>query len=377
MDRALEHAPVALQVLEWPRPLTPASVALIDAAVEAYLAAGRLEEAERVVEGLRSAEVGQGQPYVQRSLGRLAAAQGRHDEAMELFRSVSDFFASVGYRDEEWRSRCLLAASLAALGERSAAGRELRAVLSGATRHGALFHARAAREALSALGLPADDGDEVEEVDEDGRTPAHERPAAVGAPAGPPTERLVTVLFADVRDYTAMTAALPPHEVAERIAALQRWAKHEIERHHGLVDKFAGDAVMATFNASSDRLDHARLALEAALAIRDKAALAGLAVGVGIATGGAIVGRLAEGANVSAIGETTNVAARLQAAAPGGTILLSEEAHRRVREWLRERAMEPEPRTLELKGFEHPVTAHALAASVSPTAPTRERRQRG
>ena len=114
------------------------------------------------------------------------------------------------------------------------------------------------------------------------------------------------------------------------MAAFHRWARAEIEAEGGLVDKFAGDAVMATFNVTSPRLDHAAAALRAAIGIRDKASAAGFSVGAGIAVGPAVVGALVAGGNVSAIGTPTNLAARLQAQAGGGEILLSGEAYRRV-----------------------------------------------
>src|SRR5439155_939526 len=80
-------------------------------------------------------------------------------------------------------------------------------------------------------------------------------------------------------------------------------------------------------------------ATEAALALRDKAALMDLPVGIGIAVGPAVVARAVEGANVSVLGSVTNLAARLQTAAAGGEILLSDEAYRRVESWLRERGL--------------------------------------
>jgi len=173
-------------------------------------------------------------------------------------------------------------------------------------------------------------------------------------------ERLVTMLFADVRGYTALTSTTAPAELAERIGTLHRWAAAEVGRQHGFVDKFAGDAVMATFNATGTRLDHAREALEAALALSGKAALLDLGVGIGIAVGPAVVGRTVAGGNVSVLGPTTNLAARLQAAAEAGEIVLSEEAHRRVAQWLEERGLEAVPQTLELKGFDDPQPAFRL-----------------
>ena len=181
-------------------------------------------------------------------------------------------------------------------------------------------------------------------------------------------ERLVTSMFADVRGYTPLTAATAPEELADRITTLHRWATTEVGRRYGIVDKFAGDAVMATFNAAGARVDHAVLALEAALAIRDKAALMDLPVGIGIAVGPAVVTRSVGDANVSVLGEATNLAARLESAAAGGEILLSDEAFRRVGAWLADRGLAVEREELELKGFSGPQPAYRLASFVPAAA---------
>ncbi|MBA3735306.1 MAG: hypothetical protein H0W90_08920 [Actinobacteria bacterium] len=114
---------------------------------------------------------------------------------------------------------------------------------------------------------------------------------------------------------------------------------------------------MATFNATGTRLDHTQEALEAALALSGKAALLDLGVGIGIAVGAAVVGRTVAGGNVSVLGPTTNLAARLQAAAGAGEIVLSEEAHRRVARWLQKHGLEAVPQMLELKGLDGPQPA--------------------
>jgi adenylate cyclase len=168
---------------------------------------------------------------------------------------------------------------------------------------------------------------------------------------------MVSVLFADVRGYSEMSGARSPAEMADRIASLQRWASQEINKRHGIVDKFAGDAVMATFNVSGQTVDHTVQALQAAIAIIDKAALAGLPVGAGIAAGPAVVGTLTESANLSVLGDVTNLAARLQAQSEAGQVTLTEEAFRRVRAWLEERQIKGERLELQLKGFEGAVTA--------------------
>jgi adenylate cyclase len=145
---------------------------------------------------------------------------------------------------------------------------------------------------------------------------------------------------------------MPPADLADRVQTLHRWAAAEVSRHHGFVDKFAGDAVMATFNATGARLDHTLEAVQAALALAEKAGMLGLGVGIGIAVGPAVVARTVAGGNVSVLGPTTNLAARLQTAAEAGEIVLSDEAHRRVAAWLAERGLEAAREELELKGFD-------------------------
>ena len=165
----------------------------------------------------------------------------------------------------------------------------------------------------------------------------------------------MTVLFADVRDFTAISQKLAPALLAEKIASFQGLAAEVVSRNHGTVDKFAGDAVMATFNLGGERLDHADAALKAALALREQSGRLGLGVGIGIATGPAIVGRLSMGANLSVLGNATNLASRLQAQAAAGEVLVSEEAWRHLRE-----PFVAQPERLALKGFDQPVTAYRL-----------------
>jgi adenylate cyclase len=192
-------------------------------------------------------------------------------------------------------------------------------------------------------------------------------PAPAGRSAEPEVvpggERLVTSMFADVRGYTRIAAASAPADLAERIESLYRWASAEVARHHGFVDKFAGDAVMATFNATGTRLDHATHAVEAALALAGKAVMLELGVGIGIAVGPAVISRAVSDGNVSVLGTTTNLAARLQTAAAAGEIVLSEDAHRRVAGWLAEHGLQAVRQTLELKGFDEPQPAWRLATT--------------
>jgi class 3 adenylate cyclase len=173
----------------------------------------------------------------------------------------------------------------------------------------------------------------------------------------------VTVLFLDVRGYTKMSREQAPAQMADRIAAFYRWAEQEIERHHGQVSQHSGDAVMATFNVSGSRIDHAAHALEAAIAIRDRAAYLKLPVGAGVASGPAIVGQFSDGSSPTALGETVNLAARLQQMAAAGEVLLNDEAHRRITTSRSGSQWVTDPVRLDLKGFEEPVEAYRLAST--------------
>jgi len=284
-------------------------------------------------------------PRWQAALALLAFAEGRADAA-ETLAAASRRLREEGYPLPAWHLARFLARALVAGGDSPRAGELLESTIAEAVEAGALLPARFARETAAELGLEL--------------APVPEQPAADEA-VGAVGERLVTVLFADVRGYTSFTAQTAPAGLADKIGSLQRWAAEEVRKHFGVVDKFAGDAVMATFNAAGASVDHTEHALEAALAIRDKAALLGLPVGVGIAVGPAVVGRLANGGNLSVLGEVTNLAARLQASAAAGEVRLSEEAFRRVRERLEARGVAAERLELELKGFAAPVPAFSLS----------------
>jgi adenylate cyclase len=134
--------------------------------------------------------------------------------------------------------------------------------------------------------------------------------------------RELTVMFADMRGFTAYTEA---HGAAAALGLLNTLfgaLGHEIVSRDGTIDKFIGDAIMAFWNAPLDVAGHAGHAAAAALAMRARLAalnhdgtLAGLAIGVGLATGPALVGHmgLKSRFDYSAIGDSVNVASRVEA----------------------------------------------------------------
>jgi adenylate cyclase len=294
-------------------------------------------------------------PRLSAARGRLALYEGRLDDALVELGSAVRAFEDGGLRLDAWHVGRALAEAEAKSGDAEGARNRLIQIVSDSESSGARLAAKLARDTAAALDLEVPAAPEAPQVAE-----RSER-VATG-------ERMVSVLFADVRGYTALAGSSAPAAMAARIASLQRWASQEVTKRHGLVDKFAGDAVMATFNVSGQRVDHTLHSLQAAIAIIDKASLAGLPVGAGIAVGPAVVGTLAESANLSVLGEVTNMAARLQAQSAAGEVTLSEEAHRRVQGWLEERNIRTERLELNLKGFDGPVIAfRALTGAVSPT----------
>ena len=319
-------------------------------AVEAFVAAGRIADARAVVAKGRARPSPAGKALLDAAEARVLLAQGSPEAAAPLLRSAVDELRALGYRLAEWRTTVALAEALGKSGETDEAGGLLRDLVPHAEAVEALRVASTARAVAGELGvdLPAPEPTRVS-VDADPESPAF-------------GERLVTSLFADVRGYTTIAAQSSPQELNERMAPLYRFARTEVERHFGIVDKFAGDAVMATFNVSGSRIDHCVQALQAALALRDKAALLDLQLGIGIAVGPAVLGPGASDANVAVHGVATNLAARLQTKAEGGEILLSEEAFRRVEGWLAERGLAARCEQVELKGFEGAQAAYRIAA---------------
>jgi class 3 adenylate cyclase len=286
-------------------------------------------------------------PRVAIARGRLALYKGELGAAKAFLSESVQRLRGMGFLLDFWHGSAALAEAEHGMGNVEGATRRLRAVATEAEAAGALLAARIARD--TAARLDVDMGKALE---------ASARPAA--SPRVAPGERMVSVLFADVRGYSRLTGQTAPAELTDKISTLQRWATQEVERRRGVVDKFAGDAVMATFNVSGQSVDHTLQALRAAVAIIDKAALAGLPVGAGVAVGPAVVGNLAESANLSVLGDVTNLASRLQAAAGAGEVILAAEAYRRSKEWLEGQQIEAARVDLELKGFEGPVPAYRV-----------------
>jgi len=128
-----------------------------------------------------------------------------------------------------------------------------------------------------------------------------------------PREQEVSILFVDIRDYTRFAAVRPAEDVFATVNAHTERVSAAVQSQGGVVVEFNGDGMMAVFGAPDPLASKERAAVEAARKIVDSMP-ASLAVGVGVATGSAFVGNIQASDRLiwSAIGSTTNLAARLQ-----------------------------------------------------------------
>jgi adenylate cyclase len=155
-----------------------------------------------------------------------------------------------------------------------------------------------------------------------------------------------SILFADVRGSTALAEGLTPREFRDRMDRFFGEASQVLVEADAMVDKYVGDEVMAIFIPGMAGEEHAAHAIEAGRALlRGRH---GLPLGVGVASGVTFVGAVGAGEKVemTAMGDTVNVAARLASAAGAGELLATEAAF----EAARLPADGLERRSLELKG---------------------------
>ena len=203
--------------------------------------------------------------------------------------------------------------------------------------------------------------------------PLGQGPAPAAAKPTPPREdadrRQVTVLFADLSGFTALSERLDPEVVRAFQSALFEALGQAIARYDGFVEKFVGDAVLAVFGAPVAHEDDPERALEAALDMLDRSAALSerwaarlgrpVTLHVAVHTGPVVAGSLGEaaGAAYAVTGDTVNTTARLLAAAAPGTILVSEATHALTHHRF---AFEPAGE-VALKGKADPVVVHRLA----------------
>jgi adenylate cyclase len=179
-------------------------------------------------------------------------------------------------------------------------------------------------------------------------------------------QRHVSVLFADLQGFTTFSERATPSEVMEMLNEYWGGAVPVLEAEGGLIERFAGDAVMVVFNASGDQEDHAARACRAALELQSTSGrIADRRPGcprfrAGVNTGLAVIGNVgsAERRSFTAIGDTTNLAARLQAQAEPGQVVIGAATFAALGDGVQAAPLGP----LDLKGKSEPVEAYVLQA---------------
>jgi class 3 adenylate cyclase len=177
----------------------------------------------------------------------------------------------------------------------------------------------------------------------------------------------ISVLFSDLRGFTAFAETAEPEELLELLRGYHALVGELIAAEQGTLEHFAGDGVMVFFNDPTPVADHELHAIRTALSLRARfAELAGVwrkrgddvGLGVGIAAGYASLGRIGfEGRyDYGALGPVSNLASRLSTRAGSDQILISQRVFAAVEDWVDARPVEQ----LELKGFSHPVTAYEV-----------------
>ncbi|QGX38372.1 adenylate/guanylate cyclase domain-containing protein [Permianibacter aggregans] len=150
-------------------------------------------------------------------------------------------------------------------------------------------------------------------------------------------ERVITVLFSDIRGFTTLSEQ---HNAATIMRLLNQYFTTQVDvifKHQGTLDKFIGDAIMAFWGAPLDDAKHAEHAIQAAMDMSDaldafcrEQQLTGFDIGIGIHTGPAVIGMLGaqQRMDYTAIGDTVNLASRLEGLTKGVARILVSEATR-------------------------------------------------
>jgi len=203
----------------------------------------------------------------------------------------------------------------------------------------------------------------------DGYTPPHLAEKILNRRTAIEGERKqVTILFCDLCNSTALAERLGSEAMHTLLNRFFELALAEVHRYEGTINQFLGDGFMALFGAPLAHEDHAKRAVLAAIgmrrALRERHVDLGHAQGVqlsvrmGLNTGLVVVGKIGDNLRMdyTAVGDSTNVAARLQQLAEPDTILAAEGTHRMVRDHVRTEAMGP----VHIKGRTESVIAYKV-----------------
>jgi PAS domain S-box-containing protein len=181
--------------------------------------------------------------------------------------------------------------------------------------------------------------------------------------------QVLTVLFADIHGFTKLSEGLLPEHLVEVLNGYLSLAYQAVLRYEGTLDKFLGDGMMAIFNAPLPQSDHAWRAARAALTLQREVAAyvlklpppQRLTFRLGLHTGEAVVGNIGahELMNYTAVGDTVNIAKRLQEGAENSQILISRSTYSLIENKVVVRPREK----MTIRGREAPVEVFELVGA--------------
>lgn len=187
-----------------------------------------------------------------------------------------------------------------------------------------------------------------------------------------PQRRQISTFFADIRGFSTFGEDLDPEKLVQIINVYFTVAAEAITENEGVIDKFMGDAVMATYNTTlNPQADHAARAVRTALEMQARMRTfhktvdedSRLYFGMGVHTGEAVVGNVGSQfrKDYTAIGDSVNLAKRLQEMASPNQILISQQVYELVQDWVVAESMGE----MQVKGRQAKVQVHILQGTKS------------
>lgn len=189
----------------------------------------------------------------------------------------------------------------------------------------------------------------------------------------------ISVLFLDVRGFTPLSEKMEPEEIVDVLNSFFDDITKAIFEHGGTLDKFIGDAVMAIYNAPLELENHEVQAVRTAIQIQRRAQIIQrqleakygrtVAFGIGVNCGSAVVGKIGamERLDYTAIGDTVNLAARLESNAKPNQIIISQKVFEKIQESGADDIQMTPMGSIQVKGKSEPVEIYEVHHHVEET----------
>lgn len=173
-------------------------------------------------------------------------------------------------------------------------------------------------------------------------------------------KKSIVILFSDIRGFTSYSENTEPEEVVKNLNKIFQIQEEVVLRYGGVIDKFVGDEMMVAFPAGSE-IDGVTAAIEILQRMQDDPDVH-LSIGIGLHSGEAVVGSMGTDnrKDYTSIGDTINVGARICAACPADSLMISSDAYMSLDENLKKQFHTS--KDLSLKGKSEPVKAHLYQA---------------